>query len=373
VEPRLLIVGDPFFLARHRPLVDALRQRLGQVDEVPVAERVSIAKYLYLARGFAARPRLPVRAALSEILQRYKKEPGTFDRMTALAAKRIARHAGGGTFALQVFSMWSPVTAKGPRPYAHYVDMTMALVRREWPAWAPYASQLAYDGWIEREGASYRAAERVFTFSEATRRSVIDDYGARPERVIAVGAAGHYAGAPPVERTYGNHTAVFNGSDFERKGGDRALAALRIVRRRFPAATLTVVGNTAVPSEAGVLVPGTLGRAELFALFDRTDVVVAPTRFDGLPGFVLEAMSRGTVPVLSDAIPMGEIIVDGREGFVVSPPTPEPLAERIEQLFADESRLRTLGAAARARVLRDWNWDAVARRMVDSLAEGGLL
>ncbi len=338
---------------------------------MPVAEPPSLARFLYLARGFAARPRRPVRAALGRILERYRKEPRTFDRVSALGAARIARATAEPTFALQLFSMSSPVTGEPGRPYAHYLDMTMALVRREWPDWAPFASEASYRGWIEREGASYRGAARVFTFSEATRRSVIEDYGGDPARVVAVGAAGHYASAATDDREYGNHTVIFNGSNFERKGGDRVLAAFRLVRQSFPHAQLTIVAHDASAAEAGVVSAGKLGRAELFARFDTTDVVLAPTRLDVLPGFVLEAMSRGVVPVLSDAVSMAEIVTDGCEGYIVSPPTAERLAERVIALFSDRSRLRACGAAARERVLREWNWDAVAERMVASLAEGG--
>ncbi len=372
MRPRLLVVGDPFFLARHQPLVDALRSRLGSVEEVPVPPPGGAAKWLYLARGYAMHPRLPVRRALGVLLQQYRKEPAMFDRTTRAAATALGAHGDAHTFALQLFSLSSPVTNERRRPYAHYVDMTMALVRRDWPAWAPYAREAGYAAWIAREGASYRCAERVFTFSEATRRSVIDDYGVRAERVVVVGAAGHYAAAAPPARAYGNRSIVFNGSDFERKGGDRVLAAFARVRERAPDATLTIVAGPRLDAQPGVRSAGMLDRSRLFALFDETDVVLAPTRLDILPGFVLEAMSRGVVPVLSDAASMSEVVVDGREGFVVSPPEPDALAARIVRLFADDVLLRALGAAARERVLRDWNWDAVAQRMVDSLAEGGL-
>ena len=180
------------------------------------------------------------------------------------------------------------------------------------------------------------------------------------------GAAGHYEAAASGERAYGNRSIVFNGSDFARKGGDRVLAAFRLVRERFPDATLTIVAAD-VPAEPGVTVSGNLGRPELFALFDRTDIVLAPTRLDILPGFVLEAMSRGVVPILSDAASMDEIVTSGCDGYIASPPTPEMLADYVGKLFSDDALLRAFGDAARARIVRDWNWEAVAGAMVASL------
>jgi glycosyltransferase involved in cell wall biosynthesis len=327
----------------------------------------------YLGRRFlSGRLWPPTRANVGAARRRFRKEPSSFSRLSRLAACTLANERDRA-FVLQLFSLSSPATDDARFPYAHYIDMTMAQVRRAWPLWAPFDRERDYDAWIEREGASYRGAARVFTFSEATRRSVIADYGADPERVVAVGAAGHYRDVGSDARTYGNRTIVFNGSDFERKGGDRVLAAFRIVRERFPDATLTIVAHLGIVNEPGVREAGQLPRAELFDLFDRTDVLLAPSRLDVFPGFVLEAISRGVVAVLSDAESMDEILTDGREGFIVSPPTPQNLAARTIALFEDVDLLRTLGTAGRERVVREWNWDAVAARMVDSLARDALV
>jgi glycogen(starch) synthase len=371
-EGRLLVVGDPFFLSRHRPLTEALAKDLATVRELPIAEDWSVREVAYLgARFVSGRLWPPTRANLSAARQRFRKEPATFSRVSRLAAEAISKR--DEDFVLQLFSLSSPAAGDARIPYAHYIDMTMAQVRRAWPLWAPFDRERDYDEWIAREGASYRAAARVFTFSEATRRSVIADYGADPARVVAVGAAGHYRDVGSATRSYGNHTLVFNGSDFERKGGDRVLAAFRIVRDRFPDATLTIVAHTGLTSEPGVREAGRLSRAELFDLFDRTDVLLAPSRLDVFPGFVLEAISRGVVAVLSDAESMDEIVTDGHDGSVVSPPSPENLAARTIALFEDVDSLRALGAAGRERVVREWNWEAVARRIIDSLARDGLV
>ena len=187
----MLVVGDPFFLARHRPLVEALRARLGDVVELPVYERALVPKAAYLTRALLAGQLWPPqRRTIRSALQRFDKEPTTFSRISRLAARSIAAIEPAPRMVLQFFSMSSPANALAPLPYAHYIDMTMAQVRRAWPPWAPFHSESRYARWLALEGASYRGAERVFTFSEATRRSVIEDYRALPERVVAVGAAG---------------------------------------------------------------------------------------------------------------------------------------------------------------------------------------
>jgi glycogen(starch) synthase len=368
-EARLLVSGDPFFLARHRPLTEALRAHWAAVDELPISERAVAPALVELGRALVAgRLWPPTRAALRAVRERLAKRASTFDRLSRKTERAIeAAPAPPPALVLQLFAMSSPSAGALAVPYAHYIDLTMAFVRRMWPAWAPFDDERDYDAWIARESRSYRGAERVFTFSEATRRSVIDDYGVAPERVVAVGAAGFYRDVPSAARAYGTRSIVFNGSDFERKGGDLALAAFARIRAVFPDATLAIVGTAGVRPQPGVTVLGNQSRTALFERFDRTDIVLAPARLEGFPGFALEAMSRGVVPILSDCPTTAEMIVDGVEGAIVSPCTAERLAERAVAFLADPDRLPSLGAAARARVERDWNWPAVARRMLASL------
>jgi glycosyltransferase involved in cell wall biosynthesis len=296
----------------------------------------------------------------------FAKKPSTFRDLSLHTANCINSTEPKPEFVLQIFSMSSPGVAD--LPYAHYIDITMAMAKRAWPAWAPFETDSDFHRWIELEGAAYRKAERVFTFSQATRCSVIRDYAVPENRVVAVGAAGHFNNVSQHERTYGSHAIIFNGSDFERKGGDRVLRAFELVQQQFPNATLIIVANSGVSERRGVHVVGKVARESLFTLFDTADVVLAPTRLDVLPGFVMEAMSRGVVPILSDAESMNEIVTDGLDGYVVSPPTPELLAERICGLFENRTLLPRMGAAAQARIQACWNWDAVARSMTAALA-----
>jgi glycosyltransferase involved in cell wall biosynthesis len=364
---RLLVAGNPFFLARYRHLTAALRKRIGDVTELPI-EKSTFEKMTFLVQdGVAGRIRLPLSQCLKMRMQAFAKQPSTFRELSTLTARQIKASQPRPEFVLQLFSMSSPAGAAGV-PYAHYVDITMAMAKRAWPAWAPYKADSEYGKWLELEGATYRGAERVFTFSEATRRSVIADYGASAERVLAVGAAGHYDGIGHQQRRYGTQAIIFNGSDFERKGGDRVLAAFEIVQQRFPEASLTIVGKSAVKERRGVRVAGNITRQRLFSLFDTSDVVLAPTRLDMLPGFVLEAMSRGVVPILSDADSMNEIITEAVEGYIVSTPEPPVLAQRICGLFENDTLLTRMGTAARKRIEASCTWDAVAQAMTTSLA-----
>ena len=87
-------------------------------------------------------------------------------------------------------------------------------------------------------------------------------------------------------------------------------------------------------------------RNDLQSIIVRSDVVIVPSRTEGFPRVVAEAMLLG-VPVC--ATPVGGIpdaILDGRTGFLVDVDDDDMLADRIGALGADrELRARLTGAA----------------------------
>lgn len=76
-------------------------------------------------------------------------------------------------------------------------------------------------------------------------------------------------------------------------------------------------------------------------------LVVQPSRFEGFPNAVLEAMGMGA-PVISADCPAGpaDIIEDGTNGCLVPVEDPLALARTMERLLADPSLRQRLGHAA---------------------------
>jgi glycogen(starch) synthase len=364
---RIAVVGEPFFLDRHAGLLEALRKRVRAVDRIPLVDRPLLhAARFALGEVLRGAAWTPSPGTLRRLRDRFEKDPATFVRRSRISERMLAAATQKPDLVVQIGSLWSPNLSGSALPYAHYIDVTTAMVRRYWPQWLPYDRDATLEAWLSLEGASYRGAFRVFTFTRAARDSLIRDYGVDPERVATVGTAGHYGPTSMETRSYGGRRIIFNGSEFERKGGDLVLAAFRMLRERVPDAALRIVGTRNVPPQQGVDVLGNVSRDVLYRVMAESDVVLAPSRFEGIPGFVLEAMHYGAVPILSDAVGMSEIITDGDEGFIVSPTTVDRLVDRVEAVLRDPALARRLGSAARRRIARYMDWDAVVDRMLRS-------
>ena len=96
-----------------------------------------------------------------------------------------------------------------------------------------------------------------------------------------------------------------------------------------------------------VSVPGWISTAQRAELLDSSAMLVLPSYAENLPMVILEAFAHG-VPVV--ATPVGaipEVVIDGRNGRLVSPGDVEGLASAIAGLLQDPALRARMGSAAR--------------------------
>lgn len=108
--------------------------------------------------------------------------------------------------------------------------------------------------------------------------------------------------------------------------------------------------------------------ADLIAGFD---LFVLPSRDEGLPVSIMEAMLAGVGIVATDIGAIREELDDGVTGVIVPPEDPAALAKAIADLLAEPARRERLGAAARKVALERFTVEATVARYVE-LYEGVL-
>lgn len=98
---------------------------------------------------------------------------------------------------------------------------------------------------------------------------------------------------------------------------------------------------------------GTLANEDLLREFERNDVILITSDFEGLPVGLLEAMGRGCVPVVTD-IPSGipELVRDGVNGYRVPVGDLAAFADRLAGLQADTARRQEFALRAHEAVCR---------------------
>jgi glycosyltransferase involved in cell wall biosynthesis len=75
-------------------------------------------------------------------------------------------------------------------------------------------------------------------------------------------------------------------------------------------------------------------------------VLVMPSRFEGLPLAMVEAMLCGRPVIATNVGGHSEIVEDGVSGFLADAPTPTSVGRALERLWERRDNLRTMGEAA---------------------------
>lgn len=288
-----------------------------------------------------------------------------FQRRTAIAEAHLQRWHGRYDLIMQYASLFAPGLHFGERPYVVHLDNTYILSERHYPRWAPLRGRQR-DEWIALERSTYRHAAFLFPKTDFSRRSLIEDYGCDPERVIRVGGGANIVAVGLDGKTYDSQIALFVGYEFERKGGPVLLRAWEAVRRRLPQAQLWIVGprQPRTPERDGVRWLGPLAdRRELSQVYSRAAVFVMPSIFESWGNVFLEAMGHGLPCIGADHCAMPEVIEHGLTGLLVPPTASEPLAEALMALLGDPARAEAMGRRAHASVLHGHTWDDVVARM----------
>jgi glycosyltransferase involved in cell wall biosynthesis len=165
------------------------------------------------------------------------------------------------------------------------------------------------------------------------------------------------------------------------KGHLYFLEAARLVLKEFPSVRFFIAGEgpqrrniesmIADLSLSGKVVM--LGhREDVPRIIALLDVVVHPSYAnEGVPQSVLQALAMGKAVVASDTGAIGEVVIDGKTGFLVRPRSAKEISEKILYLLGHAGVREKFGEAGRTLVERFYSM----RRMVDRICElyAGLL
>ncbi len=228
-------------------------------------------------------------------------------------------------------------------------------------------------GWRRRllvllERLACRLATQALAVSPSVRRAALGARLAGPARIAVPGPAGSangldFARFQPgcARRSDGAAVLGFAGRLVPDKGLADLAAAWETIRARCPSVRLRIAGG---PEPHDPLPPGLLEalRADprvrftgwvedMPAYYRSIDLLLVPSRREGLPYVVLEAAAM-EVPAAGYAVDgVIDAIDHGRTGLLVSPGSPQALAAAAIRLAEDPALRGRLGREARRRVL----------------------
>lgn len=235
--------------------------------------------------------------------------------------------------------------------------------------------------WSRLRRWTYRRAARLVALSDTSARSMAA-WNRRPVAVIpsAVEAPEETDANPdPAERRSpsgsGRKTILGVGRLAKEKGFDRLIDAFTQLAGEFPDWRLRIAGEGPQRPrlEAMIAASGCAERIQLLGwqrpitpLYRAADLFVLPSRYEGFPSALLEAMacSVASVAVDCESGPR-EIIRNGVDGVLTSA---EALPAEMRRLMQDQP-LREQLAQRAAGVVDRFGWDAMVERYLEVLRE----
>ncbi|WP_437782589.1 glycosyltransferase family 4 protein [Sorangium sp. So ce1097] len=205
---------------------------------------------------------------------------------------------------------------------------------------------------------------------EEVRAELGLDAGAPPEAASS-GAASSEAASPP-SASGGVFLGIMPAAFHPVKGHDVLLRALARLHDRGVAVAVLVVGDGDERDRIHGLARelGIDGKEARFLGFRKdvpdllvgADFFVLPSRDEGLPLAVLEAMARRLPVVVTPVGGVPEVVRNEEHGLLVPVDDHDALAGAIERLARDRALGRRLGEAGHARVRDDFSFEKMTRK-----------
>ncbi len=265
-----------------------------------------------------------------------------------------------------------PVVATIHHPITRDLEIALAAAR-DWK------QRLLLRRWYAFLGMQKRVARRlrhILAVSQCARQDTIEAFGVKPERISVIPNgidSEQFRPLPEIERDPFLIMAV-SSSDQPLKGLALLLEATALLRHRYPALRLRVVGalRKGGPTEqllqrlqlnSCVHFTGNIDTQELARCYAGASVVVIPSMYEGFGLPAGEAMACGAAVVALRAGALPEVVGDA--GVLVPHREPSLLANAIGALLNDPQQRERYGRMGRARIVKHFSWQQAAEQTVE--------
>ncbi|MBN1900856.1 glycosyltransferase [Candidatus Sumerlaeota bacterium] len=151
-----------------------------------------------------------------------------------------------------------------------------------------------------------------------------------------------------------------------------ALTALSIIRKQNPDISLHIIGDGSLRKHLESCAANLKVKDHVVFVGERDDtsdilsgfdIFLMPSRSEGFPNALLEAMAAGIPCIAAKAGGIPEIIRDKKNGILVNPCSPGELAEAINNLMVSPETRKELGETARQDMIKRFD----IHRMIDNM------
>ncbi|RLE38036.1 hypothetical protein DRJ17_05155 [Candidatus Woesearchaeota archaeon] len=105
------------------------------------------------------------------------------------------------------------------------------------------------------------------------------------------------------------------------------------------------------------------------SFLQKLDIFVYPSLEEVFGLVVLEAMASGLPVIVSNIVPLNEIVMHGRCGFIVPPKSPEHIAQKLYLLISDPTLCKRMGRESREIVKAKYSLERHVEKLIKNVYE----
>lgn len=219
----------------------------------------------------------------------------------------------------------------------------------------------------ERKDAELELADVVICPSDFVKSSLLTEIDqAKPVHVIPFGSP--VTRQRTTKRTSGPLKVLFAGSMTQRKGLADVFAAMRLLDPQQ--IELHVIGSPVVRMDfyrnqfSTFTHHSSRSNERVLELMQSMDCLVLPSIVEGRALVQQEAMACGLPIIVTNNAGAGDLVEDGKAGFLVPIRDPAAIAQCIETLQRDRDLLRTMSIAAKEKAA-EITWENYRHQLAD--------
>lgn len=310
-------------------------------------------------------------------------EPKTFStRVAKLLRTRLAdfdvvhdnQVLGYGMLDIEKAGLPLVTTLHHPITFDRRIDLEAAPTLRK------KISLRRWYGFLKMQGKVARAARKILTPSESSKRDIAKDFGVdlAKMQVILLGVDDHFV--PPTQPRVKGRLLAMASADAPVKGistlleafaklrTERDLELLLVTRPEPGGRTEQLIDKLGIKDHVN-FVSG-VSDDELVTIMGSAELAVVPSLYEGFSLPTAELMACATPLVVSRAGAIPEVV--GQDGICADQVTPGDVGElthAIAALLDDPERRVAMGLAGRKRVEENFSWRAVATTTAEAYQE----
>jgi len=243
------------------------------------------------------------------------------------------------------------------------------------PALTPYKSilQSIFHKTFVRgfEHLSNQASDKIIAVSHYTANVYREYFGGDTPTVISNGIDIDFFCPPPSKISEDKRfRLLFAGNLIRRKGADLLPEIMERLGNEFVLYFTSGRKKNGKRNFPENMVPlGKIDRHEMREQYQKADLLLFPSRLEGLPLVVLEAMACGTPVISHESASLPEIINQNTNGYMCPRDSIDCFITKIKELKSQPDKLAYLALESRKKIISEFTQNNMTKKYIDEFNE----